>query len=63
MADDFGYDCLSPNGGTSYSTPSLEHVAFEGMRFAHCYSQPKCTPSRAKIMTRRYNWRNYERWM
>ena len=62
MADDLGYECLSPNGGTSYSTPRLERMASEGMRFTHCYSQPQCTPSRVKIMTGKYNWRNHKRW-
>ena len=62
MADDLGYECLTPNGGTSYSTPRLERMASEGMRFTHFYSQPQCTPSRVKIMTGKYNWRNHKRW-
>ncbi len=61
MADDMGYECISANGGTSYSTPVFERVAREGMRFSNCYSQPVCTPSRIKIMTGKYNWRNYRR--
>lgn len=61
MADDMGYECISANGGTSYSTPVFERIAREGMRFAHCYSQPVCTPSRIKLMTGKYNWRNYRR--
>ncbi|MEO1844140.1 MAG: sulfatase-like hydrolase/transferase, partial [Akkermansiaceae bacterium] len=46
MADDFGYECVGANGGTSYKTPVLDQMAKEGMRFEHCYSQPICTPSR-----------------
>ena len=61
MADDMGYECISANGGTSYSTPVFERIAGEGMRFTHCYSQPVCTPSRIKLMTGKYNWRNYRR--
>ena len=61
MADDMGYECISANGGTSYSTPVFERIAREGMRFSHCYSQPVCTPSRIKLMTGKYNWRNYRR--
>ena len=61
MADDMGYECISANGGRSYSTPVFERIALEGMRFTNCYSQPVCTPSRIKIMTGKYNWRNYER--
>ena len=61
MADDMGYECISANGGTSYETPVFERIAREGMRFSHCYSQPVCTPSRIKLMTGKYNWRNYFR--
>ena len=61
MADDMGYECISANGGMSYRTPVFERIAREGMRFTQCYSQPVCTPSRVKIMTGKYNWRNYRR--
>ncbi len=59
MADDFGYECVGANGGTSYKTPVLDQMAAEGVRFEHCYSQPICTPSRVKLMTGIYNVRNY----
>ena len=59
MADDMGYECLSCNGGLSYSTPMLDELAASGIRFTNCY-QPLCTPSRVKIMTGKYNFRNYE---
>ncbi|MDX1284821.1 MAG: sulfatase-like hydrolase/transferase, partial [Draconibacterium sp.] len=59
MNDDMGYECLSCNGSTSYSTPVLDKLAREGMRFTNCYSQPLCTPSRVKIMTGKYNCNNY----
>jgi arylsulfatase A len=59
MADDMGYECLSSNGSLSYSTPVLDKMGAEGMRFTQCYSQPLCTPSRVKIMTGRYNSKNY----
>ncbi len=60
MADDMGYECLSCNGSKSYRTPNLDRLAQEGIRFEHTYSQPLCTPSRVKIMTGQYNFRNYE---
>lgn len=59
MADDFGYECLEANGGRSYQTPHLDALARRGLRFTHCHSQPVCTPSRVKIMTGRFNSRNY----
>ena len=59
MADDLGYECLGCYGSKSYKTPVLDELAENGMRFEHCYSQPLCTPSRVKIMTGQYNFRNY----
>ena len=60
MADDMGYECLSTYGSTEYETPVLDKLANEGIRFDNCVSQPLCTPSRVKIMTGMYNYRNYE---
>ena len=60
MADDMGYETLGCNGSTEYQTPNLDRLANEGIRFENCYSQPLCTPSRVKIMTGKYNFRNYE---
>jgi arylsulfatase A len=60
MADDLGYECLGCYGSASYRTPVLDGLVATGMRFDHCYSQPLCTPSRVKIMTGQYNFRNYE---
>jgi arylsulfatase A len=59
MADDIGYECFGCYGSASYKTPVLDGMAETGMRFEHCYSQPLCTPSRVKIMTGQYNFRNY----
>ncbi len=61
MADDMGYECLSSNGCLEYRTPHLDALGARGIRFQHCYSLPICTPSRVKIMTGRYSFRNYER--
>ncbi len=61
MADDMGYECLSSNGSLSYQTPVLDELAEDGIRFTRCFSQPLCTPSRVKIMTGKYNYRNYEK--
>jgi len=60
MADDMGSECLSINGATEYSTPNLDKMGTIGMRFTNVFSQPLCTPSRVKIMTGKYNYRNYE---
>ena len=60
MADDMGYETLGVNGGLSYDTPNLDRMAEQGKRFTNCYSQPLSTPSRVKIMTGLYNFRNYD---
>jgi arylsulfatase A len=60
MADDMGYECIGANGNIEYQTPNLDRLAASGIRFENCYSQPLCTPSRVKIMTGKYNFRNYE---
>jgi len=60
MADDMGYECLSMNGARHYQTPNLDRLARNGIRFNNTFSQPLCTPSRVKIMTGKYNYRNYE---
>lgn len=60
MADDMGYECLSVYGSTSYHTPHIDRLAAQGIRFSNCVSQPLCTPSRVKIMTGKYNYRNYD---
>ena len=55
LADDFGYECVGANGGTSYRTPVLDQLAATGVRFEHCYVQPLCTPTRVQLMTGLYN--------
>jgi arylsulfatase A len=62
MADDFGFENLSCNGGTSYKTPNINSLARTGIRFNHCYSAPVCTPSRVKLLTGRYSFRTGEKW-
>lgn len=59
MADDFGYECVTANGGESYATPRLDALAASGVRFTQCYVQPLCTPTRVELMTGKSNVRNY----
>lgn len=59
LADDFGYQCVTANGGQSYQTPNLDRLAASGVRFEHCHVQPLCTPTRVQLMTGKYNIRNY----
>ncbi|MCR9297184.1 MAG: sulfatase-like hydrolase/transferase, partial [bacterium] len=59
MADDISWECFGCYGGQDYSTPRIDELARQGVRFEHCYSTPICTTSRVKIMTGKYNFRNY----
>ena len=60
MVDDMGYECLGAYGSLSYQTPNLDALASEGILFSRCISQPLCSPSRVKIITGLYNYRNYD---
>jgi len=59
VADDLGYECITANGGSSYSTSNLDKLAETGIRFTNCYMTPLCTPTRVQLMTAQYNVRNY----
>ncbi len=55
MADDLGYADLSSYGRKDYSTPNLDKLASEGIKFTNAYAAaPVCTPTRAGFMTGRY---------
>ena len=60
LADDIGYTELGSYGGgkvRGFSTPNLDRMADEGMRFLSFYSEPSCTPTRAALMTGRHPFR------
>jgi len=60
MLDDLGSEVIGSYGGTSYDTPNFDKLAATGLQFNQAYAQPLCTPSRVKIMTGKYNFRNWE---
>lgn len=60
MADDLGVETIEAYGGRSYKTHSINQLAADGIRFENAHSQPLCTPTRVKVMTGLYNFRNYE---
>lgn len=63
LADDMGVETVSAYGGESYQTPHIDRMAREGLRFDEFHAQPLCTPSRVKLMTGKFNFRNYQAFM
>lgn len=61
LADDLGAEALGCYGGVTYTglgpvrTPNLDSMAKNGMQFKYCFSTPVCSPSRAELLTGRYN--------
>lgn len=55
VADDLGYGDVGFNGSREIPTPQIDRIANEGMRFTNGYvSFPVCGPSRAGLLTGRY---------
>lgn len=59
LIDDFGYECVTANGGESYKTPVMDRLAATGVRLENVHVQPLCTPTRVALMTGIINKRNY----
>jgi arylsulfatase A-like enzyme len=58
LADDMGYADASFQGCKDIPTPHLDRLARGGVRFASgCVSHPFCSPTRAGLMTGRYQQR------
>jgi arylsulfatase A-like enzyme len=56
--DDLGYGDLSCYGATRISTPNIDNLAKEGLRFTNGHAtSATCTPSRYALMTGQYPWR------
>ena len=56
--DDLGYGDLSCYGATKISTPNIDKLAKQGIRFTNAHAtSATCTPSRYALMTGVYPWR------
>ena len=52
LADDLGYGDLSCYGQKRFTTPNIDRLATEGMKFTNHYAgAPVCAPSRSALMT------------
>jgi arylsulfatase A-like enzyme len=57
IGDDWGMGHAGAYGCKWISTPNFDRVAREGILFTHAFtSNPKCSPSRASILTGRNTW-------
>src|SRR5687768_18225278 len=57
ITDDQGYGDLSCHGNPVLKTPHIDRLAREGLRLTRFYVSPVCSPTRASLMTGRYNYR------
>ncbi len=58
VGDDMGYADVGFQGVRDYSTPNLDKLASDGVRFTNGYvSGPYCSPTRAGLLTGRYQTR------
>lgn len=56
MSDDHASHAISAYGSHINTTPNIDRIAAEGMRFNNCFcTNSICTPSRATILTGTYN--------
>lgn len=62
VADDLGHNDLSCMGQTNFTTPRLDAMASEGMRFTQFYAGcTVCAPSRACLLTGQHTGHVYQR--
>ena len=57
MTDDQGYGDFGFHGNPLIETPNLDAMASRSARMTSFYVSPVCTPTRANLMTGRYNHR------
>ena len=58
VADDMGYGDLQSYGAMDISTPHIDRLGDQGVRFTQFYANgPECTPTRAALLTGRYQQR------
>jgi arylsulfatase A len=58
LADDIGVETVGAYG-SEYSTPRIDAIGANGIRFDAAFATPICTPSRVRLLTGRYSYRNY----
>jgi arylsulfatase A-like enzyme len=57
ITDDVGYGDIGSYGAPDIKTPNIDRLAKEGVRLTDFYAAPTCTPTRAALITGRYQQR------
>jgi arylsulfatase A-like enzyme len=57
LADDLGYGDLACHGNPHLKTPQLDTFARQAVEFTKFHVSPVCAPTRASLLTGRYNFR------
>ncbi|NQT25174.1 arylsulfatase [candidate division KSB1 bacterium] len=57
LTDDQGWGDITSHGNEILSTPNMDRIAAEGVRFDRFYVSPVCAPTRASLLTGRYHLR------
>lgn len=58
LADDLGYADVSCYGRRDFTTPNIDRIAAEGVRFTQAYANSAvCTATRVALITGRYQYR------
>jgi len=57
VTDDVGYGDIGSYGAPDVRTPNIDRLALEGVRLTDFYAAPQCTPTRAALISGRYQQR------
>lgn len=57
ITDDVGYGDIGSYGAPDVKTPHIDRLAREGVRLTDFYASPQCTPTRAALISGRYQQR------
>ena len=57
ITDDVGYGDIGTYGAPDIRTPNIDSLARDGVKLTDFYAAPACTPTRAALMTGRYQQR------
>ena len=63
LSDDQGWGDLSIHGNPYLETPHIDQLAHNGLQHTNFYVNPLCAPTRASLLTGRYNLRTGTRWV